>query len=435
MATPREKQLVILLLKERLQRSTGKQVILQEARVDNKDWERMLELVLKRNDGKGVAATITNKDKAIARYVAGLKLNGDSINISQSGNYYYGDFSAFAERARELGATAEEIQTVFDQTTVPPQYADKLKNLSSKGLSSYAGPISKLILDMGLDIKFTKSGGNALTMTGKDAMSRNGRNWTMGYVAEVTLQNGTVIPFSFDAVTDEGGTRPTLYITDRLGNISGSYDQPVGIREYLTRVKAALEKEIAKQPQTQAPVMAESKKAKLSRLLKEGLQRVSIEQMNDILTKTPPQEKIALYMITTVVMNKNYVDENGNKVANPYYDKVKKKNIVYGRVNYSYGEEFKGATGGEHVPTPGRTLGEKQGAITVKDGRARLPLTDVEYDTPTFEINGNPISKEELTPYLKPASGSPVPSGVRMIAPYLDNVKSISIGNNEYQVI
>ena len=168
-------------------------------------------------------------------------------------------------------------------------------------------------------------------------------------------------------------------------------------------------------------------------ILKEGVQRVTIEQLNDILTKVPPQEKIVLYMITKLRMNKFGKDEEGNKIPNPYFDKVIKKSIASGRINYSYGEEYEKNVGEKHIPTPGRDLGEKQGAIFVKDGKERIALTDVEYDTPQYEINGNPITKDELKAFLPPSN--PQEGGVKMIAPYMSNVKTIAVGNSEYQVI
>jgi len=172
-------------------------------------------------------------------------------------------------------------------------------------------------------------------------------------------------------------------------------------------------------------------------ILKEGIERVTIEQMNNILSNLPSQEKIALYMITKVGMNKNIIDANGNKTVNPFYDKVLKKNIVYGRVNFNYGEEFKGATGQDYVANPNskRTLGVKQGAISIKDGKTRLPLVDIEYDTPTYEVNGNEISKEELKPYLRLVNLSSNKEPITMIAPNLENVKKIAIGTKEYQII
>jgi len=243
MTKNKEKQLTIELLTEKLQRISGKKVVLTEAKVGSKDWERMLDIVLKGGDGKGVASTITNKDKAIARFVAGLKLKGEDINISQSGRYYNGSFSEFGDKALKLGATPQEIQDTFDNAIVPSQYVQKQNDLSKsdKGLrGSYTGPLSNLLLKMGLDYKFSK-GGNAITRMGKDAMSRSGIKWTIGYQVEIIVK-GKPYVLTFDAVTDEGGG-PTSYVIDdstpKFVDASWKY---LGQREFLLRVKESLEK-------------------------------------------------------------------------------------------------------------------------------------------------------------------------------------------------
>ncbi len=169
-------------------------------------------------------------------------------------------------------------------------------------------------------------------------------------------------------------------------------------------------------------------------ILKEGVQRVTIDQMNDILTNTSPGTIIACSMIVKPRMNKFGKDEEGNKIANPYYDKVVKKNIYYGRINFDYAAEWEKEHGEKYVPS-GRTVGEKQGALALDNGRYKLPLKDVESGKPEYEINGNPISKEELKPFMTPEKPRLPGEKTKYISPLMDNVKSIVIDNNEYQII
>ena len=239
MATQREKQLTALLLKERLERLTGKKVML-EAKVSDKDWERMSDLVLTNKDGSGIAQTISNKDKAIARFVAGLKLKGENIRSDRKS--YWGSFNEFGNRALQLGATPEEIQDTFDSTIIPPQYSNKLKTLGSKDKKlkdRFVGSLTKLVLSLGLDIKFLPTNENALTREGMDAMRRNGRKWTIGYKAEITKQDGSVVRLNFDAITDEGDG-PTFYVIAPGSDIRAW--GVMGKREFLTGIKNQLEK-------------------------------------------------------------------------------------------------------------------------------------------------------------------------------------------------
>jgi len=248
MATAREKQLAIAILKERIEYQTGKKIILKEdiiteAGISSKDWQRMLDLDLAGDDGSKVARSITDKNKAIARFIAGLKISGSNISLNKNyrGNpEYNGDYSALGNKALQLGATPEEIQSLFDQTTVPDEYTTKQKELSTKKLQTYAGPISKAVLKSGYDIEFIKTNGDALTNVGRDAMSRNGRKWTIGYKTIIDLGNGKKIDFDFDAITDEGGGT-CLYTSERIGW------KEYGIREFLIKLLTYLQKQSSSQ--------------------------------------------------------------------------------------------------------------------------------------------------------------------------------------------
>lgn len=219
---------------------------LTEGIVSDKDWERMLSLVVTQKDGAGVAQTITDKKKAIARFVAGSKLNGDNIKYETSSwkPFGYVMFADFGKRALDLGATPAEIQAAFDSTEVPAKYAEKLNTLSSKDkklTSIGAGKISKFILDSGFDVKFLPTNGNALTHTGMDAMQRNGRKWTIGYKAEVDLGNKKVM-LVWDAITDEGDG-VCMYVVSNTSQLisSTAYKGVIGLREFLTDLKKGLD--------------------------------------------------------------------------------------------------------------------------------------------------------------------------------------------------
>ena len=63
--------------------------------IKNKDWERMLMLVLKDDDGERVANQITDKSKAIVRFVAGLKLGNNPLRFDKEYTDYSGYFFLF----------------------------------------------------------------------------------------------------------------------------------------------------------------------------------------------------------------------------------------------------------------------------------------------------------------------------------------------------
>lgn len=222
-------------------------LILKDAKasISTKDWERMLNLSVMGKDGKGVAKTLKNKDKAIARYIAGLKLEGDELDFNSSWNEYSGAFSDFGNKALELGATQEEIKKLFDATTtIPTKITNKLSEFKSKDKklnNRFVGPISKLILDSGFKIRFLPTNGYAITWEGKDAMARNGRKWTIGYKAEIDFGSKKV-QLEFDAITDEGDG-PTSYVIANGSDILGNNSGVMGQRKFLTELKEVIKKE------------------------------------------------------------------------------------------------------------------------------------------------------------------------------------------------
>lgn len=181
--------------------------------ISSKDWDRMLALVLKGDDGETASKLIKDKNKAVARFITGLKLSNSPLNYEDSWKSYRGSFSSIGNKAIELGATQEEIKNLFDVTEVPDSYTEKMTKLSGKKLNNrFVGVISNTIIDLGFDIIYLPHNGYAMTSLGKDAMSRNGRKWTIGYKTEIDLGDSKV-KFNFDAITDEGDG-PTSYVVD-----------------------------------------------------------------------------------------------------------------------------------------------------------------------------------------------------------------------------
>ncbi|MBW3019985.1 hypothetical protein KY334_01705 [Candidatus Woesearchaeota archaeon] len=178
--------------------------------ITDKDWTRMIDLDLSGNDGAKTAKIIKNKEKAISRFVAGLKVSNSNLAFCNVLNRYVGSFSDFGNKALELGASQEDIQKVYNTNQLPKKFSDKIQKLSGKKLNNmFVGDLSKKILDAGMDINFISSG-NAITCEGKEAMQRNGRKWTIGYKTEITKGNDKFL-LTFDAITCEGGG-PTSYV-------------------------------------------------------------------------------------------------------------------------------------------------------------------------------------------------------------------------------
>lgn len=81
-------------------RDTNGAVINLTEGVNEKDWMRMSDLVSAGKDGTDVANKITDKNKAISRFVAGVKLSGgNNLDYNNSWERYQGSYSDFGNRA------------------------------------------------------------------------------------------------------------------------------------------------------------------------------------------------------------------------------------------------------------------------------------------------------------------------------------------------
>lgn len=211
-------------------------------KIGTKDWDRMIDLIVADKDGKDVAAKIKDKNKAIARFIAGVKLSKDELTMH--GDYYNCDFDDFGNQALRLGATNDEIQAEFDKVEIPPSVKEKFINLMSKDKqmsNRFLGKINKKILASGFDIKYDGRGAAPLTNDGKEAMSRNGRKWTIGYKAIIS-RDGKEYIFNFDAITDEGDG-PTYYVVSNTSDkiFDDLYNYPEGVNRFMTQLVKALE--------------------------------------------------------------------------------------------------------------------------------------------------------------------------------------------------
>jgi len=175
-----------------------------------KDWDRMIDLAAENKDGDSIAAKIKDKNKAIARYVAGSLIKyGDAKTVLSK---RFTAFDEFKKKAIELGATEDEIKKLLTTTKIPSDKLKKYEELKSSGLDyETLRSLSRALLKEGYKISNIKSS-NAITQEGKDAMVKNGRIWSIGYTMTIK-KDKKEINFVFDALTNEGGG-PSKYYTN-----------------------------------------------------------------------------------------------------------------------------------------------------------------------------------------------------------------------------
>jgi hypothetical protein len=178
------------------------------AKVELKDWERVIQLISTGKSPESQANAIKDKNKAMQRFIAYVKVEDIDPMKKLHGVAPYQSFiclgDEFGNRALELGATKEEIQDLFDKTELTIELKTKFAPLLvTSGRDNKIPAFTTALLKEGYTVKYIKSG-NAITAVGKDAMSRNGRKWTIGRFVEITKDNKK-FEFKFDEITDEGG--------------------------------------------------------------------------------------------------------------------------------------------------------------------------------------------------------------------------------------
>ena len=173
------------------------------AKVELKDWERVIQLISTDKSPDSQAKSIKDKNKAMQRYVAFLKVKETTPKYTSYGSVS-GEGHEFGDRALELGASKEEIQDLFDNTELSIELKTKFAPLLfTSGRDNKIPALTTALLKEGYFVKYLKYG-NAITPAGKEAMRRNGRKWTIGRITEISKDNKT-FEYKFDEITDEGG--------------------------------------------------------------------------------------------------------------------------------------------------------------------------------------------------------------------------------------
>ena len=157
----------------------------------------------KDSDPKRLIKSIDNPDKLINRWLAAIKI----------GWQYAAE--EFEKAIRERGLlTDEEIAekksqyTLDDSVKVPERTKEESYNLQG-----FVRPVFLAMQEIAEERNYKfeiKCVHNALTDTGKEYMSRNGRAWTIGYKMNVISKGGQgrEVVYDFDIVTNEGIDSP-----------------------------------------------------------------------------------------------------------------------------------------------------------------------------------------------------------------------------------
>ena len=178
-----------------------------DIKITLKDWERMQDLLDRDQDGEGVASKIKDANKAAARFVAGTILAKDKDRVLEYKGIYWSEFKAFGYKAKDLGATDDDLFKALETAEVPENF--KETHVTKKAYTGYVGSLERTLDQLrdryGVEIvKEAIEGYPYWSYETRASYNRNGRVWPLNY--RLTFKNGdkeekhTVI-----VVTNEGG--------------------------------------------------------------------------------------------------------------------------------------------------------------------------------------------------------------------------------------
>lgn len=179
-------------------------------KIVRKDWDRMQDLIDRDQNGEGVASKIKDKGKAVARYVAGMKLlKSNAVESYRNGEYYlpYSDFRAFGRKALDLGATYEDLIETSEATEIPEDFF--ATHVTKDSYTGYTGSLRRLLdqlraLGASIELKPLNRGYEHWSYETQVGYTRNGRVWPLNYELNIEYR-GETKHHTIIVVTNEGG--------------------------------------------------------------------------------------------------------------------------------------------------------------------------------------------------------------------------------------
>lgn len=193
-------------------------------KIENKDWNRMYDLIVDGKDGAGVARSIKQKDKAIARYTAALRLlrMSPAVTYSYDDNQFHGHFCDFGNKALELGSSYEEIFDVWKDCPEPTSLIEKI--------SDYLGAVESRVKIPDNFFKELRHAGIPITTSVPDRKPQFGYH---SIPLEIRFYPDTYDEFSLEMDVEVSDNEPnTYYICTQNGiELSGSLQKPLGYNQ------------------------------------------------------------------------------------------------------------------------------------------------------------------------------------------------------------
>lgn len=169
-------------------------------KTDEKHIKKMKDYFNKRSDPERLVKSIKDDNKLVARWIAAIKIGWEEA-ISVFG-YAITDKKLLTKA--EIVAYTEKYKA--DDEKVDDSDMKRLdketKKISESWITKSIYKYFESLTDY--EITWKEAFKNAKTQEGKEAMRRNGRAWTEGFIVTVSKEDKSV-DVTFDVVTNEGG--------------------------------------------------------------------------------------------------------------------------------------------------------------------------------------------------------------------------------------
>ena len=164
------------------------------------DIKKMKDYYKKASDPERLIATIKDNDKLVKRYGAAIVIGWDDAERAFRDAILDKDLMT----SDELDDYATQCKSMDVDTSDEEKRDKKDDSLAHSWISRSVWQYFNSLKSKGIEVTWKETFKNAKTTEGREAMHRNGRAWTEGFVVNLKGPRGDK-DFTFDIITNEGG--------------------------------------------------------------------------------------------------------------------------------------------------------------------------------------------------------------------------------------
>jgi len=167
---------------------------------NDKDINKMKEYFNKRSDPNRLANSIKDPSKLVARWIASMMISWEDAASALGYEIGHRKILTKAEIVAYTEKYKDQKVDDSDMNRLDKEVEKIATSWITKSLFKYFETLSQY------KIEWKEAFKNAKTQVGQDAMRKNGRAWTEGFIVSVsTISSDKTVDIKFDIITNEGG--------------------------------------------------------------------------------------------------------------------------------------------------------------------------------------------------------------------------------------